>query len=507
MLHHMVARRLLLSLFLLPILANAAHPARAAAAMQDAAPTADEVSVKLPRIFGDRMVLQHGMPLPVWGTARPGESIEVRFAGQSKSTRADAQGHWRVTLEPLKANETPAEMTVIGNSTLTFRDVLVGDVWLCSGQSNMEYPVKRPEKYRGPPPGSPDPATEALAVPDYPGIRLFKVQKVLSPDDVTTTGWQRCGGEALEKFSAPAFFFAQTLRPHINVPIGLIDSSWGGSRIELWTPADAYAKLPAFQHIPNERPLVVDGATAGKYYDRMIRPLAPFALRGVLWYQGESNLLTTDFKSYADKSEALINGWRDAWNSPQLPFYFAQLAPYAYANRKQEPPVLPEMLAEFREIQTQTLRIPNTGMIVTTDLVDALGDIHPYNKWDVGRRFALVALNKTYNQPDVIASGPVMASVEFQPALARIRFESVGNSLASRDGKPLTHFELAAADGVFKPATAVIRETNVVEVTSPDVQLPVSVRFAWHERAMPNLAGSTGLPAVPFRFPIPNTTP
>ncbi len=505
MLHKLKTRCLRLTGIVLTLLTASATSSPAA--VPEGPTTADQVSIKLPRIFGDRMVLQHGMPVPVWGTAQPDQPIEVRFSGQSKSTRADAKGQWRVTLDPLQPSETPAELIVIGQNTLTLRDVLVGDVWLCSGQSNMEYPVKRPEKYRGPPPTSPDPATEALAVPDYPGIRLFKVQKVLSPEDVTTTGWQLCGGEALEKFSAPAFFFATTLRPHINIPIGLIDSSWGGSRIELWTPADAYAKLPAFQHIPNSRPLVIDGATAGKYYDRMIRPLAPFSIRGILWYQGESNLLTTDFKSYVDKSEALINGWRDAWNSPHLPFYFAQLAPYAYANRKQEPPIHPEMLAEFREIQTQTLRIPNTAMIVTTDLVDALGDIHPYNKWEVGRRFALVALHNTYNKTDIIASGPVMASVEFQPRRAVIRFDSVGGGLTSRDGKPLNHFEIAGEDGVFKPATAVIQENNAVEVSSPDVILPVSVRFAWHERAMPNLAGGTGLPAVPFRFPKPPVHP
>jgi sialate O-acetylesterase len=462
--------------------------------------SAAHAAVELPRVFSDNAVLQREVPVPIWGKADAGEIVTVHFGAQKKSVTADAAGRWRVTLDPLPVSNEPAELRVVASNTITLRKVLVGDVWLCSGQSNMEYPMKRPEKYRGPPAGEPDPANDALKVADHPGIRLFKVQKVLSPDDVTTTGWQLCGGESLEKFSAAAFFFARSIQSEVRVPIGLIDSSWGGSRIELWTPADAYAKHPAFKNAPTTRPLYIDGAPAGKYYDRMIKPLAPFALRGFLWYQGESNLIALDFETYDSKCEALIQSWRSAWGNDKLPFYFVQLAPYAYANRKQDRPIAPEMLGEFRELQTKTLRVPHTGMVVTTDLVEHLGDIHPCNKWEVGRRLALVALADTYGRKDVVASGPTMKSVEFADNRAVVRFESVASGIAARDGKPLTGFELAGEDGAFKPATAVVRGVDSLEVTSADVPKPRSIRFAWHERSQPNLVGGTGLPAVPFRF-------
>jgi sialate O-acetylesterase len=453
--------------------------------------------VRLPKVIGSNMVLQREKPLPIWGWAASGESITVSFAGQQKTTKADTSGFWKVLLSPLKSNDKPQEMTIRASNTTILSNLLVGDVWLCSGQSNMEYPMNRTlYKYAKPARGID--SAELELKNSYANIRVFVVEKKLSLPDVTSNGWNEASGEALERVSAAAFYFAKNIQKEMNIPVGIISSSWGGSRIEPWTPEEAYQSLPAFAADVKSNPLMMDNAPVGRNYNSMILPLAPFALRGFLWYQGESNLMIHDHEKmkYADKMQALVNGWRQKWGDDKLPFYSVQIAPYYYTKRKDKLTHTPETLAEFWEVQTQSLKIPHTGMVVTTDLVDNLADIHPSYKWEVGRRLALIALDKDYKK-SLQSSGPVFQQMKIKEGKAILSFRN-SEGLKSSDGKELTWFTIASKDGNFVPATALI-EGNKVIVSAPEISKPVNVRFAWDEKAMPNLVNGAGLPTVPFR--------
>jgi sialate O-acetylesterase len=462
-----------------------------------ASPFMASAEVRLPRALGSDMVLQRDVPARIWGSADPGEDVAVRFAGQERQARADERGRWAVTLDPMPASDQGRELVVEGRNLVRLTGVLVGDVWVCSGQSNMEYPVRRPEQYRGPPTGMPDRAAEALAAGKHEGIRLLKIQKVLSPGDVTTDGWMPAEGEALAKFSAAAFFFAKHVHRETGVPIGLIDVSWGGTRIEVWTDAGVYDRYPEIG-APTTRPLFVDGHPVGRQYDRMVRPLTPMRVKGFLWYQGESNLLTGETARYALKFRALIESWRLAFEAADAPFYFVQLAPYAYANRKQEPRIRPEALAEFREAQAAVLSLPRTGMVATTDLVDNLGDIHPWNKWDVGHRLALFALARDYGKAELDPESPRMTGVAADGGGAVVTFAHAGEGLGTSDGKPPAQFTVAGADGRFVPAKAEILPGGEIRVSAEGVSEVREVRYAWHERAKTNLQNPLGLPALPF---------
>ena len=459
--------------------------------------------VRLPKIIGDGMVLQRDRSVPIWGRAAAGESVTVRFAGQEQRTAAGADGRWQVALAPLAVSATPREMTVTGSNTVTVKNVLVGEVWLCSGQSNMEYAVGIPSA------GAPaatrsDPALATeVGGPAFPDIRLFRVEKRLQPPDVVSNGWSEAGGEARLHFSAAGYFFGRDLQEALHVPIGLIQSAWGGSRIEPWTPAAAYAGLPAFAAETSAQPLRIDGMEPGKYYDAMVAPLAPFALRGVLWYQGESNLIASnDGLRYADKMEALIDGWREAWHDPALPFYYVQIAPFLYSQRRQDPvPHSAEELPRLWEAQARALRIPHTGLVPTTDLVDDLANIHPDHKRVVGGRLAALALADTYGRGGLTHAGPTFRRLEISGATAVVHFSSgdaAPGPLATRDGKPPALFEIAGPDGRFVPAEAALHGDAVI-VSSPQVAHPVAVRLGWTETAEPNLMNRAGWPAYPFR--------
>ncbi|AOW10781.1 sialate O-acetylesterase [Flavobacterium gilvum] len=455
-----------------------------------------KAQVKLPKVLGSNMVLQREKPVPVWGWASPSEMVTVSFSGQKKTTKTDSDGNWRVELSPLKASYKPQMMTISGSNTITLSNILVGEVWLCSGQSNMEYTMKLPSNYAKPKVGVDSTALELTK--NYPNIRIFKVEKILSSPDVTTTGWNECGGTALEQFSAAGFYFAKSIQSNLNVPIGVISSSWGGSRIEPWTPDEAYKALPAFAAESQKTPFMIDNVAPGMNYKSMIQPLAPFALRGFLWYQGESNCLINDGIRYADKMQALIEGWRKQWGNDKLPFYSVLIAPYYYTKFKQVNPITltTESLPELWEGQTQSLKIPHTGMAVVSDLVDTLTDIHPSYKWEVGRRLALLSLAKDYNKK-IVSSGPVFKSMKVQNGNAILSF-NFSDGLKSVDNKPLSWFSIAGNDGKFVPATAIIEGQKII-VSAPGITNPVAVRFAWNEEARPNLFNGAGLPAVPFR--------
>jgi len=475
--------------------------------------------VRLPKIFSDHMVVQRSRVAPIWGWANPGERIVVRFAGQRVKATADAKGNWTVALQPLQASAKPRKMTITGENRIVLSDVLVGDVWLASGQSNMVYamgglwgsnppPVPQTADKDAKPVVWPQPAQRVIQdrkSPQCPMVRLNRqmwLQFILPnlPDPVSP-GWQHCSADTLFDFSAVAYYFARDLQDALHVPIGVIESAVGGTRIEAWTPVSAYEESPAFRNDADLAKGLLDGEVAGRLYKPWIEPLEPFALKGVIWYQGESNVLLNDTR-YGTKMSLLISSWRNAWHEEDLPFYFVQLAPFAYSSLEKSPAasqnLTGETLPEIRQQQMDVLKDQNTGIALTTDLVEDLHDIHPTDKWDVGHRLALLALDKTYQVGNIVSAGPRFKSLEEIGNQASITFENADGGLLSLDGKQLTDFSIAGNDGNFVSAQAVIQGETVL-VSSPLIEHPAAVRFAWDEAARPNLANRAGLPAVPFR--------
>ncbi|NGZ85201.1 sialate O-acetylesterase [Duganella aceris] len=451
-----------------------------------------KAEVRLPAILSDHMVLQRAERVPVWGWAAPQEQVTVTVAGYSQSTRAAPDGNWRVEFNLADAAPAATVMRVRGASNeLIVTDVLLGQVWLASGQSNMQKPLGE-QKGQLPTFG----AEAEIAAADHPELRLFKVARNAQkqPAGDVKGSWVRCSPATIveSRFSAAAYYFGRRVQQALKQPVGLIDASVGGTRIELWTPpaTGKEAAAPAGDSV---------------LYNGMIAGLAPFAIKGVLWYQGESNIIDNDDgAAYTPRMAALVEGWRRQWRA-DFPFYYVQVAPHLYSV------VRPAHLlhgAESEpmlwEAQAQALRIPNTAMIVTTDLVDDLRDIHPRDKRSVGLRLANLALAKSYGQGGIEPFGPTYRSIEIVGDKAVLKFDHA-DGLASRDGKPLDWFEIAGDDGRFQPALATIDGAGIV-VRSGAVDRPVSVRFAWHEAAQPNLVNRAGLPAVPFRSekPIPS---
>ena len=434
--------------------------------------------VRLPAVIGSNMVLQRDQPVPIWGWAAANEKVSVSFAGQTHTTTADKDGRWRVTLAPLQAKpkQQGQSLVVQGTNTITLEKVLIGEVWLCSGQSNMEQGL-----------GMVNNSRSEIANADFPDIRLFllnKQTKEVSQKDIIAN-WKHCSPSVVAKegwggFSGVAYFFGRKLYRELDVPIGLIESAWGGTPIELWTAPAGLESVPALPNVPEKEPFL---------YNRMIQPLVPYAIRGVIWYQGEANM--GDDMIYHEKMKALIAGWRHVWKQDKpFPFYFAQLAPYSWYAR--------DALPKIWEAQTATLAVPNTGMTVTTDITGNMGDIHPKNKQDVGRRLALWALARTYQRKNLVYSGPLYDSMRIEGDKIRLAFAHTGSGLKSRDGKPLTQFSIAGKTGPYVQATAVIDGMTVV-VHSPRIAEPARVSFGWFNTANPNLCNNEGLPAAPFR--------
>jgi sialate O-acetylesterase len=493
--------------------------------------------VRLPAVIGDHMVIQQDKPVAVWGWAGKNEPVMVAFNGQEKkAVAAAADGKWRVVFEAIKAGDQPLEMTVRGakGPAVVVKDILVGEVWVCSGQSNMEMPF----------------TWLAIPSPDVmraanPNMRLFLVPKRTAgaPQDDVVAKWEPCSPDTVRGFSMVAYYFGLELHKRLGVPVGLIDTSWGGTLIEPWTPPIGYAAVPELKPILEAQtakyaeyragmakaipPALVWAKEAQKalaagqplppmpeppfpfdpydnpqaptaLYNGMVHPLTPFAVRGAIWYQGESN--RNDGILYSKKMEALISGWRTAWGLGDFPFYYVQLAPFAYGYSRGTPVVdVPDFLRLplLWEAQTDALRIPNTGMAVITDIGD-LNDIHPTNKRDVGYRLSLWARARTYGERTLVCSGPLYKSMTTDGNLIRLSFDHVGSGLASSDGQPLKWFEIAGDDHIFWNADAEIAGDTVV-VWSPRVKDPKAVRFGWHQLAVPNLVNKEGLPASPFR--------
>jgi sialate O-acetylesterase len=461
--------------------------------------------LRLPEVIADNMVLQRGQRVPIWGWAKPGEAVRVEFGGQKVSTLVKPDGTWELKLKALQASATPAQLVVTAGDSITLTNILVGEVWLASGQSNMEKPL-------GLQPGQkPCENVEAeLAAAHYPQIRLFKVEKgAMSktplPGLRKFRSWQECSSNALEggSFSAVGYFFAREIHTNLNVPVGIIASSWGGTRIEPWTAPEGFAAVKSVAEFGRAQPGTneITKVRPQEIYNTMIHPLVPFAIRGALWYQGESNCIAeTNRLIYADKMEALIKGWRKVWSQGDFPFYYVQLAPYRYAARKQTPPISPDALPLTWAAQARALRIRNTGMAVIHDTVTDLGDIHPVRKREVGQRLAGLALHQTYGRVDWVSSGPTVGRVRYSGGAALVRFDHCAGGLVTADGKVPDWFEVAAADGKFIRAEALI-DGDAVRCWSPAVPQPVAVRLGWSETAQPNLRNSAGLPVTPFRSP------
>jgi len=429
--------------------------------------------VKLPSVIGSNMVIQRDVPLPVWGWADAGEKVTVELGGATARAVADTDGAWSLTLPAQKY--TPGQkaktLLVTGTNTIKLTNILVGEVWVGSGQSNMEWQVR-----------SSTGGKEAIAAAKLPNIRLLHVRKVQAAtpakDIVSQVGgkdaWHVCSPATVPNFSAVLFFFGRKLHKDLDMPIGLINSSWGGSPIEPWTVTDAAKKQ------------------GGKMYNAMIAPLQPFPIRGAIWYQGETNVIQNNGLKYLGKTQALIEGWRKTWNNDKLSFYFVQIAPWG--NKRYADGQLPLLW----EAQAATLKTPGTGMAVITDLVDNINDIHPRNKPPVSDRLALWALTKDYGKKGIVYSGPLYTSMKIEGAKIRLSFAHAEGGLASRDGKALTEFKIAGADGTFIPAKAVIDGQTVV-VSAPGATAPKFVQFGWHRSANPNLMNKAGLPASPFQ--------
>jgi sialate O-acetylesterase len=485
--------------------------------------------LKVAAIFGDNMVLQQQMNVPVWGWAAPDSKVTVHFAGQNKTVRVGADGKWLVKLDKLKASSEPRDLVVTvfwglddvkspSNSVgsgwkVAFTNILVGEVWLASGQSNMEKPLHNQ-------PGQKDVfnAEQELAAADYPNIRIFKVEKKLAAtsqsDLIKFDGWRECSSNALDSisFSAAAYFFGREVHTNLNVPVGLVESSWGGTRIEPWTPPAGFEQVASQKKYADTMLVATDVPDSIKkfsptkptaIYNAMIAPIAGFALRGAIWYQGESNLMGTnqdnDYLEYADKMSALVGGWRQIWGEGEFPFYFVQIAPFKYYSSKTRRANARDMLPEFWTLQSKAARsIKKTGMVVTTDLVNNVDDIHPRDKAAVGHRLALLALDETYGK-EVASESPVFDEMKISGDKIVLEFEHAHGGLKSRDGQPLNWFTIAGADGKFVPAEAKIVGKNKIEVSAAEVKEPKTVRFAWDETAQPNLCNGAGLPAEPFR--------
>ena len=456
--------------------------------------------VVMPVVFSSNMVLQRNKPVPVWGKANPGSPIIVTFHSQQKNTVVGVDSNWMITLDPLTVSATPSTLTIIGNETITFTNVLVGDVWLCSGQSNMEYPLDRKTKRYAAPKNGIDPSEAELIKTNKPdAIRYLYVERLLNRYPLLPSkGWVNGSDTVVKHATAIGYFFAKEIFEQTNIPIGIISTSWGGTRIEQWTPDWAYASSAMFKDSTAKPNYKIDGMHPGQMYKGMLEPMVPFAVKGVLWYQGESNCIIEDQSTYTEKFTVFANAWRKVFQDAQLPFYTVQIAPCLYSARKDPKTHSPELLPAFWEAQKNCMKLSNVHMVVTTDLVDNLKDIHPSYKWIIGRRLALQALHNSYGQTSIEAYGPTYVSHKRKKNTVILNFLHTGKGLASSNQQPLSWFTVAGDDGVFVPATAVIQNNKVI-VSAKEVKKPKHVRFAWNEAAQPNFVNSEGLPALPFR--------
>jgi len=492
--------------------------------------------VRVDDCFGDNMVLQRELPARIRGTADIGEEITVKFAGQTVTATADEKGDWLATFAPLKANKIPATLTVTGkDNTVTIDNVLVGEVWLCSGQSNMFYSLynKNPNYLH-------TDSEKITSQANYPLIRIASVPRRSSANPLreSRAKWQPVTPESVKSFTAVGYFFGLGLYKALDVPVGLVHSSWGGTRIEPWTTLDGFRSVPEGRNsrfakflagrtagtpeYEKNAKIVLDGqrkwfpqakkaldknlvppappafpadfaptdrTTTGALYNGMIHPLTGMTFRGAIWYQGESNLWRWD--EYRWAMHALINGWKKAFDNPELQFYFVQIAPYRYNSSD-----LPRHCVGLWEAQQKFADESGCGMAVINDHGDPK-DIHPHDKRPVGDRLARLALNRTYGMKNVACDAPRVKSFKCNGGVAVLEFKDA-KSWSTADGGDVKGFEIAGIDGRFHPATAEIRGAKIA-VSSDEVAEPRYLRYLCWNTAVGNLRNEHGLVPAPFR--------
>lgn len=479
------------------------------------------------------MVLQREVKVPVWGTADVGEKVTVDFAGQQQTATAGADGKWSVRLEPLKASAEGRELKATGKNAMIFKDVLVGEVWLASGQSNMDFTVAQTPKYYFA--GTMN-QEEEVAAANHPRLRMFTADWTMrvEPQSDVVGAWKVCTPENVREFSAVAYFFAREIQRQLDVPVGILTCTYGASTAQAWLSREALsmkndlkpilekfdAAVTAFstdakakagfaratqrweeaavaakaegKNVPrkpkNPDP-VQDQHNPTVLFNGMIAPVIPYGIRGAIWYQGESSV--NDAPIYPLLQDTLVADWRTRWGQGEFSFFYVQLA----SNNAPKPEPGSSRLASFREAQTKALATPNTGMAVTIDIGDAK-NVHPKNKQDVGARIARIALAKTYGKA-VEYSGPVLDAMTAQDGVLRLNFSHIAGGLVAKGGS-LKQFAVADADGKWTWAEARI-DGNSVVVSSPEITAPVSCRYAWADNPEGcNLFNTEGLPAGPF---------
>lgn len=501
------------------------HPAFLALFIATLSPLS--AAVRLPSLFSDHMVLQREVEAPVWGWADPGEEVTVRIANQQKSTKADANGKWSTKLEKL-IGTGPQTMSVKASNEIIIRDVLIGEVWLASGQSNMAMNVSGVNN-----------AKQEIANAKFPEIRMFSVERKTAETPQAECGgkWQVCSPETVAKFSATATFFGRDLHRTLKVPVGLIDASWGGTPIESWTSLEAQKSLPALEPMieswrkkaatpfdeaqakirdaklmeawkkkvaeakatgvrPPKQPRPIaspqaDTRRPANLFNSMIAPLAPYAIRGAIWYQGEANA-GAKAKLYTEQLPLLIRDWRKLWS--QGDFHFASVQLPAYQEPTDDPGAASPW-ALIREAMLKSRSLPNTGTAIVIDTGEAT-NIHPKDKQTVGKRLALWARANVYGEK-IPSSGPLPAGHEIKNDTIILKFTHTDDGLKSKDAE-LKGFAIAGEDRKWVWATARI-EGDLVMVSSPEVKSPVAVRYAWADNPTAPLINGAGLPASPFR--------
>jgi sialate O-acetylesterase len=485
--------------------------------------------IKLPAIISDNMVLQADMNVPIWGTVLPNRKINITCSwSQEKFTvAADANGRWMTKIHTPKSGRDCTIKLTCGKAHKEIKNILIGQVWLCSGQSNMRWYVKDSEN-----------ADREISQANYPDIRLFVEQMIDAdnPAEDCNGRWMVCSPETVGRFSAAGYFFGRELHNKLNVPIGLINASRGGTTAQAWIAKDVLAadselknyleqdvaieaKRPQYEKLyqlkldewkkradiyksqgmaipqkPNRPRELLEMRRPSRFYNSMIHPLIPFAIKGVIWYQGEGNV--NDARSYKKLFSTVISSWRKEWRQGDFPFYYAQLSCLRKCLKQPDDPVPTDCnLALLREAQFQSLSVPNTGMVVTIDIGES--GIHPRNKQDVGKRFALLALAKNYGYKDIVCSGPLYKSMKVEGSRIRISFDSVGSGLMVK-GDTLKGFTIGGSDGKFVWADAKI-EGDTVLVWSNSVAQPTAARYGWADWMECGLYNRDGLPASPFR--------
>ncbi|MFA4869633.1 MAG: sialate O-acetylesterase [Pedobacter sp.] len=440
-------------------------------------------AVRLPSIFSNHMVLQQNAEVNFWGWAGATQYIKIvpSWSKDTVTVRTDGYAKWKTILKTPKAGGPYTITFIASDNRIVLEDVLIGEVWLCSGQSNMVWNSLNKHQEM----------LDELPNINNDQIRILHIPNVssLNPQDDLKASWKTASPESIKGFSSIAYFIAKKLQKELNVPIGVINSSWGGTPAEVWTPeAVVNGNLTLKSYANLQKPAISRPHTPGSLWNAMIYPLVNYRIAGVYWYQGESNVST--WQGYSQLFSNLIQSWREAWGY-ELPFYYVQIAPHDYKTGTRH------LSALLREQQTMVLSLPKTGMVVTTDLVPDIKNIHPEKKIEVANRLADLSLVEIYGKNKIDYKSPVYDRLEVKGDRIIIHFKYLNNGLSIK-GTALTDIYIAGSDGNFQVAKAIV-QNNTLVVSSKEVKKPVAVRFGFTDIAMPNLFNSNGLPVSPFR--------